>query len=189
MKPLAFTYENTPVSAELGTKITKELLYGKRVKVQHANGVPLEKRYITLEGEVLPTQAIANEKIDSEGSLDESPVAVSHGTPVTLIPSSFVNPRNLTKAGAKDLTGFIEKTTYQISLPKKELAPGLYKTDFLYKDGYESAPAYLDVREGESFLRIGQEKAPVFIGKSQATSIFDADDEAEEDSDAIDFGF
>jgi hypothetical protein len=176
---------NKPAQITIEGSINREELYGKQKLTVEKDG-PLEKVVLAQWGEMFLPGELKTHRIDSEGTLAEKAVACDEaGTPLTIHTSSFKEPRELAPAEWKELASFKAKDM----MPAKcELAPGLYKTKFCYRDSVDLLDAFLIVKDGGiAFLLTGESTTVPLRGKDETYEFFDQE-ESEEEGDEMSFG-
>ena len=185
MKSIAFVLNGEAFTANLGTKITKQTLYGSAKCVVEKDGLALSKGYLSPEGNLLERQEIDYAKLDPEGTVVESVITELNGEPATLFPSVFEQDNELVPVPLEDLIGFNTIDVYP--LENISLSAGLYRTLFSYRKSYTPREAYLLVKDDTStFLLVGERKNTPFIGLQVIYDFFDAEAEEEEEDD-LDF--
>jgi hypothetical protein len=186
MKSITFQWQGETLSGNLGTKVTKQNLYGAAKRMVEKDGKSLTKGYLTPEGQILQRQEIDYAKVDPEGTLIEPIITEMEGTPATLLPSAFEQDNPLVAVPLKTLVGFNTIDVYP--LHGLSLAPGLYQTTFAYRKSYAPREALLLVKtESEpAFLLVGERQNTPFVGLQVIYDFFDANTETEEE-DELDF--
>ena len=72
MPSIAFTVNGKSASYELAKKVTKEDLYGSLKRLVVKGDEVLERGYLTADGHPVPASAISTERLDPEGTLEQS---------------------------------------------------------------------------------------------------------------------
>lgn len=158
--------------------INREELYGKE-KITIEKDGPLEKVVLAPWGAIFRPEEFKNQRIDSSGTTVEKPETCDEsGAPLEIHTTSFKTTRAATPAQWTDLATFKTKSV----MPAKcELPPGLYKTQFCYRDTTDIQDAFLIIKpEGEAFLLTGELANVPFRGKEETYDFFDVT-ETEED--------
>jgi len=185
-KPLRFSNDGTEVSFQLGSKIDKSALYGYARRIAEKDGRELARGLLLSDGRLLPRGAVAQVRADPGGSPIEEPRTEIDGVTATLKKSSFDEVSALSALPIARLAQFQVRDVYPLS--GSQLKPGLYQTEFNYRASYQPQEALLLVREdGEAFLLTGLLKQATFLGLAVTYEFFDADAEAIEDADELDF--
>jgi hypothetical protein len=186
-KPLMFTLSNQSFSLTLGSKIEKSALYGYAKRIAEKDGKELSRGVLLPDGKLLPRSAIAYPKADDHGSAIEEPVAHVAGNSVAQISSSFDRSSELRELAMAQLALFATRDVYPLQAEHLP-APGLYETQFNYRAGYQTNEARILVRtDGLAFLLVGASKASKAVQLAVNYAFFDSDEEAEVDSDELDF--
>jgi hypothetical protein len=170
--------------AQLGSKITKDDLYGSVKRVVEADGVELERGYLLPDGRLLRKSQLSFASVDAEGSAAEDPIAYVGEAQVTATPSSFETGSSIAKVPMARLADFAVGDVYVI---EADLPQGLYETSFNYRASFAPREAYVLVREDASYLLVGERKAAPFVGRSVSYEFFDAEAAADAESDPLDF--
>lgn len=184
MKEIKFKLEGSDASAQLGSKVTKEDLYGDIRKIVEKDGRRLERGYLLPEGVVVRRSQVSSVSVDPEGTATESLVVTFDGAIVEQEPSSFEKPNELHPV---PLTRIVELSVTDVyELDPGDLKPGLYQTCFNYRKTHLPKDALVLVKPGEAWLLVGQFKKTTFVGKSLAYDFFDTPAEQDE-ADPLDF--
>ncbi len=186
MKEVVFRWQNQTYRASLGSKITREVLYGKAKTIVEKDGVVLNKGYLTPEGQIINRSEIDYAKLDPAGSIVEEVKTEVDGIPAFLYPSVFDQENELKEVDIKELIGFNVSDVYPIK--NIDLMPGLYEAPpFCYRKSYLPKESLLLVKsEGLGFLLVGERKKTALIGQQVSYDLFDVEDEGDED-DELDF--
>ncbi|MEY2977245.1 MAG: hypothetical protein ACO31I_09855 [Prochlorotrichaceae cyanobacterium] len=186
MKSIEFQWQGDTVTANLGTKITKQTLYGYAKRIVEKDGQVLRKGYLSPEGQILERQEIDYAKVDPQGTVLEEVMTEIEGQPAALFPSAFDQANPLIPVPLETLVGF--NTTDVYPIVDLNLPPGLYETEFSYRKSYTPREAFLLVKaeDDTAFLLVGERKNTPFVGLQVIYDFFDAEGD-EEDEDDLDF--
>ena len=185
MKALKFKLGDQVLEAKLGTKVDKKSLYGYARRSVEREGRPLQRAVLCPDGVVLKREEITSTYVDPEGSPVEEIITELDGKPVAVQPSSFEQETPLEEVPLKMLVGFNVNDVYP--LEDLQLKPGLYRTRFSYRKACFFREAFILVRETDAFLLIGRMKNTTFVGLNVAYDFFDAETDAADDSEELDF--
>lgn len=184
MKEVKFNLTGSAISAQLGSKVTKEDLYGDVRKIVEKDGRRLERGYLLPEGVVVRRSQVSSVAIDPEGTAIESLVVTFDGAVVEQAASSFDKE---SECRPVPLTRLVELNVSDVyELDPGPLEPGLYETCFNYRKTFQPKDALILVKPAEAWLLIGSFKKTTFVGKSMAYEFFDTSAEQEE-TDPLDF--
>ena len=189
MKEIQYSLPGTesPITSQLGSRVTREDLYGDVIRVVEREGRRLEKGWLLPDGTLLRRGQISSAAIDDEGTPVEDPVVYAGEEKVEQIESSLESVNALNPVPLTRLAGFNTAEAYP--LDEHNLQPGLYETTFNYRKGYQRKDALVLVKpDREAWLLTGTVRRPLMVGKSLAYEFFDAagDDSAGE-ADPLDF--
>ena len=186
MKSIAFQWQGETVTGNLGTKVTKQTLYGYAKRIVEKDAQGLKKGYLTPEGQILERQEIDYAKLDPEGSVVDEVITEIEGQPATLLPSAFDQENPLTPVPLEELVGFNTADVYPIE--GLSLPAGLYQTVFSYRKSYGPREALLLIKADSEtgFLLVGERKNTPLAGIQVIYDFFDAEGEDEEEDD-LDF--
>jgi hypothetical protein len=190
MPTLPLIFNGKTITATLEAAIKREELYGKARKIVEKDGVELRKGLLTQEGELIPAEELTTIRVDSQGCPFNDPVAQGDdGKEVPLYTSSFKAAREVREID----TGTFPEISVKEVFPLKtsDLPPGVYETEFTYRDSYNLADAVIVIKsKDEGFLLAGEKKTCEGVGPIVNYNFFEEDDEAEEatDEEALDFG-
>lgn len=186
-KPITLILGETPEQITLDSSISREDLYGRQKGSVEKDGTTLEKVVVTPWGELFPPKALKSEAIDSEGSIAEKPNQCDeNGNILATNITSFKEARPVTAAAWHELAAF---KTESVMPAKTSLPPGLYRTQFCYRDSVTLHDAFLVVREDTAFLLTGELRTVPAAGREETYEFFDdgSSDEEIEDEDEIGF--
>jgi hypothetical protein len=186
-KPLSYRFGEQTFSAEIGSKVHKSDLYGRAKRVAEKDGKILERGILLSDGRLLPRSATGFVKADALGTPIEKPVANIAGVEAAAIPSSFDATSDLQSVSMTELALFSVTDVYPLGFA--ELPPaGLYQTQFNYRSGFQANEARVLVKaDGQAWLLVGVSKQSAPLGMSLSYEFFDAESEADDDSDELDF--
>lgn len=185
-KPLSLRLPGRELSYELGGKVEKKDLYGFAKRIAEKDGKALSRGYLTGDGRLFPSGALSYAKVDPEGTPVEEPVLLMDGEPAPVVPSSFDSGLELEPLPLTALTEFGVRDVYP--LLGEGLEPGLYRTTFNYRKSSQANEALVLVKGSQQvFLLIGQSRQTAWLSLSVAYEFFDAEAEAEDDADELDF--
>ena len=186
-KAISFKLGETTLSLALGGKVEKSALYGKARRIAEKDGKELQRGVLLADGTLLARSAISYPRADDLGTPIEAPVAHIHGTSVEKIESSFNRIGLLEAIPLTTLALFAVRDVYP--LESEQLPPvGLYQTDFNYMPSYQLGEARVLVRaDGLAFLLIGTAKASEPVQLMVNYAFFDTDEEADPESEELDF--
>ncbi len=185
-RTIPFLFEGQELHAELASKIDKKILYGTSKRIVEQAGRVLTRGYLDQEGRLLQPGEMTLAKVDPEGSLVAEPSAEIEGQPAELLPSSFDRQATLEEVALESLVGFNVKDVYP--LIGLELPEGLYRTTFSYRKTYAAMDAVVLCRaDGLVFLLSGSFKQSVLVGLQVAYEFFDAQEDADEEDEELDF--
>jgi hypothetical protein len=187
-KGLTFTLGGAKACFELGSKIDKKALYGFARRIAEKDGRALARGLLLGDGRLLPSQAAGWIRVDPEGSpVDEVQTRID-GVVAELKPSSFDVESPLESEPLARLAEFSVSDVYPLQFSDGTApAAGLYRTEFAYRKSHQPKDALLLVRESECYLLIGVAKSGAFLDLSIAYDFFDAEAEADEADDELDF--
>lgn len=181
------------------TRVSREKLYGKRVKVVvDEDGNPTESAYLTRDGAALLLKgAMAMLYVDDDFDVAERSdlqAVDPEGEPIEPVDSTLGVEQNL--EGPIDPTRVLDhnaKAVYQLDPEavsdslKGLLADGkIFETKFNYRKGFDWNPAFLFQNEEGYFAVVGEEARFEFLYKEQAP-VLDDDDEDPFEEDDLDF--
>lgn len=187
-KSILLQHGDREVPVKLGATIHREALYGRQSKTVQKDGEPLQKVVLDAEGHVFHPSDIAYLQTDSRGSLAAPPLAqTEEGEPLEPKPSSFKVKRALQPVGV----GALVRLRVDAVFPAEcDLPPGLYSTEFAYRDAPILKTAVLNVTPHGAFLLTGILVETPLQGKTDIYSFFDEpEDEADDDGDDEDISF
>lgn len=186
-KAISFKLGDATLSLGLGGKVDKAALYGKAKRVAEKDGKELQRGVLLADGTLLARSAISYPRADDLGTPVEAPVAHIHGSTVEKIESSFNRISSLEPVPLASLALFAVRDVYP--LESEQLPPvGLYQTDFNYMPSYQLHEARVLVRaDGLAFLLVGTAKASEPVQLMVNYAFFDTDEEADPDSEELDF--
>jgi hypothetical protein len=186
MKEITFKLGERAVVAQLGSRVEKKALYGWSRRVAEKDGRVLSRGALSPDGRLLRREEIALVKLDPEGSPVAEPVTEVDGQPAAPQPSSFEQATTLVPVPLARLATFAAGDVYP--LDGVDLAPGLYATEFSYRKAIQLKEALLLVKAGgEAWLFTGTTKQTAFVGRDVTYSFFDAEDDAAEEGEELDF--
>ncbi len=176
-----------PTTAKLGSRVTREDLYGDVIRAVERDGRRLEKGWLLPDGTLLRRSQISSTAVDDEGTPVEDPLVYNGDTPVAQIESSLEAINELHPVPLTRLAGFNVGDAYP--LDEHGLQPGLYQTTFNYRKGYQRRDALVLVKPShEAWLLTGNLRRSLMVGKSLAYEFFDAaGDDSTEEVDPLDF--
>jgi len=185
MKALKFKFGGQLIEASLDSKVDKKSLYGYARKSVEKDGRPLQRGILCPDGVVLTRDEISSTYVDPEGSPAEEVITELDGKPVPVQPSSFDQELPLEEVPLKNLVGFNVSDVYP--LEGLTLKPGLYRSAFSYRKACFLKEAFVLVRESDAFLLVGRMKNTTFVGLNVAYEFFDAEGDAAEEGEELDF--
>lgn len=187
MKSIAFQWQGETVTGSLGTKVTKQALYGYAKRIVEKDAQVLRKGYLSPEGQILERQDIDYAKVDPQGSVVDEVMTEVEGQPATLFPSAFDQENPLTPVPLEQLVGFNTVDVYPIA--GLSLPAGLYQTEFSYRKSYAPREALLLVKaeSDTGFLLVGERKNTPFVGLQVIYDFFDAEGDEGDEEDDLDF--
>lgn len=187
MKDLTFSINEQALPAALGSKVTKDQLYGDVIKLVEKEGRKLQRGYLMPDGDLVRRSQLASVAVDPEGTPVEPLQVYREDQAIEAEPSSFDQPMTLSSVPLKRLVGFNAADVYQIT--PQGLSAGLYETRFNYRKSYNPRAAMILVKEdGQAFLLVGSTKATTFVGKNPAYEFFDVGEEEDgAEADPLDF--
>lgn len=187
-KSILLQHGDREVPVKLGATIHREALYGRQSKTVEKDGEPLQKVVLDAEGHVFHPSDVAYLPTDSRGSLAAPPLAqTEEGEPLEPKPSSFKVKRALQPVGV----GALVRLRVDAVFPAEcGLPPGLYSTEFAYRDAPVLKTAVLNVTPHGAFLLTGVPVETPLQGKTDIYSFFDEpEDEVDDDGDDEDISF
>lgn len=185
MKEIKFKLGDQIVAGQLGSRIEKKALYGYSRKVAEKDGKLLSRGVLSPDGRLLRREEIVLAKVDPDGSPVDELVTELDGTLAELKPSAFEQETPLSEVSLARLATFAVSDVYPLDgLPLK---PGLYATEFSYRKSIQPKEALLLVKDSEGYLFVGTAKQTTLVGLSVAYSFFDAEDDAAEEGEELDF--
>jgi hypothetical protein len=187
MKEIKFQLNGVTATAQLGSRVEKKALYGYSKYIAEKDGVTLSRGYLDPDGCLLQRAAMANLKLDPEGSPTEDVLTEIDGHEATLVPSSFDREAPLTPLPYSALAGFNVSDVYPLEATTG-LEPGLYQTDFNYRKSAIPKEALILVKQDGSWLLSGVRRTPTFVGLSVAYAFFDSDEADDPEDTDMDFG-
>jgi hypothetical protein len=153
----------------MGGVIRREQLYGKQTKTVEKDGDVLQAVVLDPEGNVFLPSDIAHLPTDGQGSLTTAAeVQTEDGQRLPPLPSSFKEARPLRV-----------DTIYAVAC---DLPPGLYQTEFAYRDAPVLKAAVLNVTPEGAFLLAGCLVETPLQAKGDVYSFFDEGDDPEDDA-------
>lgn len=179
---------DTEVVVLLAAAVHREELYGKQSRTVEKDGEVLEKVVLDPEGNAFLPADVTYLSTDGQGSLTGRPqVQTEHGEILPDKPSSFKEKRALRVADVADLARLRVDAVFPV---RCDLPPGLYCTEFTYRDAPVLKDAVLNVTPEGAFLLTGTFVDAEFQGKGDVYRFFDDDEEEieeEEDEGEISF--
>jgi hypothetical protein len=173
-------------ATELGSKVSKDDLYGRVEHVVEQEGKRLERGWLLPDGTTLRKSQVAITSVDPDGSPAEPVEIRSAGQTLELRPSSFDGVESLEPVPLETVARFVTTDVYP--LKQTGLAVGLYRGTFNYRKSARPRDALVLVRDEGAFLLVGQLKACPLVERTIAYQFFDAPSgAAEESSDPLDF--
>ena len=185
-KSLKLAVAGKEIAASLDSKISKDDLYGRVVRVVEQGGQRLERGWLLPDGTTFRKSQVAVTSVDPEGSPAETPQIQCAGQKMELRPSSFDGAETLEPVPPEILARFVATDVYPIE--PTGLAAGVYRGTFNYRKSARPRDALVLVRDDGAFLLVGQLKACPMVGRTVAYQFFDATTNmAEEATDPLDF--
>lgn len=185
MPAISFTLGGNDITCELARKVTKDDLYGRLKKLTIKGDEVLGRGYLTADGRCVPASAIANGKLDPEGTPVDKEEILYDGESREVLPSSFEEAAALEPASLASLASFCVTDVYP--LEGATLDKGLYSTWFSYRKAPERKEAFVLSKDGGTFLLVGYAKNSPFVGQVVPYELFDAEsaggDEEDEEMD------
>ncbi len=185
MKELKFKFGGATTVTQLGSKISKEDLYGDVRTIVEKDGRRLEYGYLSPLGQLLRRSQISSVSLDAEGSPVETPTVCLDEQPAEQVPSSFDQEAEVREVPLTRLVGFNVGDVYQMDAGG--LKPGLYETTFNYRKSYTPKEALLLVKADGAFLLVGLTKKTTLVGKNATYEFFNAPEEEAAEADPMDF--
>jgi hypothetical protein len=186
MKEIKFKLGDAVLVGQLGSRVEKKSLYGYSRKVAECDGKILSRGFLSADGRLLRRDEVALVKLDPDGSPVEEVRTEMDGQIAELKPSAFEQENEIRPTALARLATFAVSDVYP--LEGLSLDPGLYETQFSFRKSILPKEALLLVKAGgESYLLVGEAKQSTFVGLSVAYSFFDAEDDADEESEDLDF--
>jgi hypothetical protein len=185
MKEIKFKLGDAVLVGQLGSRVEKKALYGYSRKVAERDGKILSRGFLSADGRLLRRDEVALVKLDPEGSPVDEIQTEMDGQLAELKPSAFEQENEIRPTQLIRLATFAVSDVYP--LDGLTLAPGLYETQFSFRKSILPKEALLLVKPTESYLLVGEAKRSTFVGLSVAYSFFDAEDEAEDEGEELDF--
>ena len=185
MKEIKFKLGDATLIGQLGSRVEKKALYGYSRKVAERDGKILTRGFLSADGRLLRREELALVKLDPEGTPVEEIQTEMDGQIAELKPSAFEQENEIRPALLTRLAAFAVSDVYP--LDGLSLAPGVYETQFSFRKSILPKAALLLVKPTESYLLVGEAKRSTFVGLSVAYSFFDAEDDAEEEGEDLDF--
>lgn len=183
-KLILLQHGDAEISVTIGATIHRDELYGKQTKTVEKDGEPLQKVILDPEGNVFLPSDVTHLPTDGQGSLAEPALVQSEdGETLDPKPSSFKEKRPLHEAGVGDLAALRVDSIIPVQC---DLPPGLYRTEFTYRDAPVLKTAVLTVTAEGSFLLVGTPVETPLQGKTDVYSFFDAGDDEPDDDEAED---
>ena len=171
----------------VGGMIRREELYGKQTRTVEKDGDVLQTVVLDPEGNVFLPSDIAHLPTDGQGSLTtQAQVQAEDGQRLPPLASSFRETRPLRPAEIADLAGLRVDTVYAVVC---DLPPGLYRTEFAYRDSPVLKTAVLNVTPEGAFLLAGCLVETPLQAKGDVYSFFDEGDDPDEDGDDEEISF
>lgn len=183
-KTILLQLDGADLSVGIGATIHRDEIYGKQSKTVEKDGQALQKIILDPEGQIFLQSDFTHLRSDSEGSLAEPPIVQTQdGEVLEPKPSSFKEKRVLECA----LLSQLAKLRVESIIPAEceGLPPGVYKTEFAYRDAPLLKDAFLNVTPDGAFLLVGNSMETPLQGKADVYSFFDSD-ETEDDIDGED---
>ncbi len=185
MKEIRFKLGDSVITASLDSKVDKKALYGYAKRVVEKEGRVLSKGILCPDGRLLQRDEVTPAYMDPEGTPIEELMTEIDGKAVSFQPSSFDQENVLEPVPLQALIGFNTGDVYPIE--NTGLSPGLYRTRFSYRKALQPREALVLVKEKEAYLLVGRRKNTAFLGLNVAYEFFDAEGEATEESEELDF--
>jgi hypothetical protein len=185
MKEIKFKLGDAVLVGQLGSRVEKKALYGYSRKVAERDGKILNRGFLSADGRLLRREEVALVKLDPEGSPVEEIKTEIDGAIAELKPSAFEQENEIRPTTLMRLATFAVSDVYP--LDGLALEPGLYETHFSFRKSILPKEALLLVKAAESYLLVGEAKRSTLVGLSVAYSFFDAEDDADEESEELDF--
>jgi hypothetical protein len=184
-RALNFRIGEATLSYELAARVDKKALYGYARRIAEKDGKALSRGLLLADGRLLPSNAVSSIKVDPDGS-PVDPIETSiDGQAAELQPSSFDIELPFAAVPMALLAAFQVTDVYP--LIGTGLEPGLYLGEFAYSKSYQPKDALLLVRADGAFLLVGAGKRSTFLDLSVAYDFFDAEAEADDAGDELDF--
>src|ERR1044071_8320444 len=98
MREIKFNLNGGSTPAQLGSKVSKEDLYGDVKKIVEKDGKRLERGYLLPEGTVLRRAQVSSVSVDPEGTTTEAAVVTFDGVAVEQTASCFDKENDLRPA-------------------------------------------------------------------------------------------
>jgi hypothetical protein len=184
-KPLLLRLDGREVPFDLGSKVEKKHLYGHARRIAERDGKAMTRGHLAGDGRLFGSGALGYLKVDPEGSPIEETQQWMDGEPAPVVASSFDSGLELEPVALSALTEFAVRDVYP--LIGSGIEPGLYRSSFNYRKSNQANEALLLVRPDQVFLLVGQARQTTWLGLSVAYEFFDAEAEAEDDADELDF--
>lgn len=176
-----------PEQIAIDSSISREDLYGRQKASVEKDGTTLEKVVVTPWGELLSPKSLKTESVDSEGSISEKPNQCDeNGNILATNITSFKEARPIAVAQWHELAAFKTET---VMPAKSNLPPGLYRTQFCYRDSVTLHDAFLVVREDAGFLLTGELRTVPAAGREETYEFFDDGSSDDETEDEDEMGF
>lgn len=183
------------------SRVSRDKLYGRKVKmVVDEDGNPTEAAYLTRDGSALLLKGAmamiyVNDDFDVTERSDLQAID-AEGEPLESIPSTLgveqelhgpVDPARVLDHLAKAVY-VLDPETLGDKL-REALEDGeIFETNFAYRSGFNSDPAFLLHNEEGFFAIVGEEATFDFLYKEQAAEVEEDDDEDPFEDDDLDFG-
>lgn len=180
-------------SCDLGSKVEKKDLYGQAKRIAERDGKALARGWLAGDGRLFGGGALSLAKVDAEGTPCEDAAPYMDGEPAPSVPGSFEAGMALEPVPLATLAEFCVRDVYPLG-GAEDLAPGLYRTWFNYRKSHQANEALVLVRDSKGgsvhplFLLVGQSRLGAWLGQSIPYEFFDAEAEAEDEADEMDFG-
>jgi len=178
-KSILMQLGDAEVPVTLGAAIHRQELYGRQARTVEKDGHVLYAVVLDPEGRDFLPSDIAHLQTDGHGSLTTAAlVRTEDGEPLPQKPSSFKEKRTLRPAGLADLARLRVDAVFPVGC---DLPPGLYCTQFAYRDAHLVKEAVLNVTSAGAFLLTGAFVEMPMQGRDDVYSFFDEEEDPEPD--------
>ena len=183
-KVILFQLGDSEVPVTVGATIHRQELYGRQTRTVEKGGEVLHAVVLDPEGNAYFPPDVAHLQTDGQGSLTTAAlVQTEDGEPLPPKPSSFKAKRPLQPAALADLARLRVDAVYPVACG---LPPGLYRTEFTYRDAPVLKSAVLNVTPDGAFLLTGFYVETPLQGPADVYAFFDEDEDVEPDDDGDD---